>query len=718
MTARLQNSGSLGRALPGALAFALLALACNRIGHQAAPPPPSVLLVTIDTLRADHVGAYGASRAETPTLDALAARGVRFDTVIAPTPITLPSHTSLLTGTRPPRHGVRHNGSFRLRADLPTLAERLRGHGYVTAAVVGSVVLDARHGLDRGFDHYDDEVARAVARKAGATGYAERSATEVAEAAIAWLADLEREPFFLWVHFYDPHLDHRAPPPFAERLADRPYDAEVAYVDHELGRLLAALEASGRLERTLVAVTSDHGESLGEHGETSHGMTLYDAALRVPWLLAGPEVPAGRVVSGIARSIDVAPTLLALVGAPPLGDADGDDLSGALAHSVLAAGREAYAETLLPALDYGFAPLHAVRNAEYLYVRAPRPELYVLADDPHQLDDRSRRPEAAATMAALDARVARFLAETTEEVERIALDPDERARLRSLGYALPEDSVDVTGLDPKDGLRLQPHVQRAARALAEARYAEAERDLRAFLDRAPRSARAHGLLASVLLYTGRASEALEHANRAVALDDRPSHRFTLRAEIRIVMGDHVGAVRDFEHAIAIDPDDAQAQVGMLWVRAREGDLATAARHAQRAFALAPGDAFLRWRVGAIWLEVGARARAIESFERAVALRPDYEMAHAWLAIELTRAGRAEAARGHEARAGDLLAEPRLGGELAVAEAAAGDLVGASARLAELERRHPGDRHVARARARVTRFGDLRRAAERPEEERT
>lgn len=676
----------------GALAW--LVLACNRVESEPLPPGsagPDVLLVTIDTLRADHVGAYGAERARTPTLDALAARGARFETAIAVTPITLPSHASLLTGVWPPRHGVRHNGTFELGEDLPTLAERHRAAGHATGAVVGAVVLRARYGLDRGFDHYDDRIG---SRRAGAAGYLERTAAEVTDAALAWLRELGPRPFFLWIHYYDPHLEHRAPAPFAAAHPGRPYDAEIAYVDAELGRLLRALQAAGRLDRTLVTVTSDHGESLGEHGETNHGLTLYDAAVRVPWIVAGPGVPAGRVVRGIARGVDVAPTLLALAGLPGLPEADGRDLSGALVSGTTGAAW-AYAETLLPQLDFGWAPLHAIRTDAHLYVRAPRRELYDLASDPDQRDDRSGEPGAAARMDALDAHVQAVL-EARSDASQVALDPDERARLQALGYALPEAPVPETGLDPKDGLAHQALVQRGARALAEGRYAEAEPALRAFLEVAPDSARVHGLLASTLLYTGRAAEALGHADRAIALDPRPAHRFSDRAEIRLVLGDREGARSDFARAARIDPEDAWVQIGLLWMRLQDGDLSAAAEHARRAFALAPSDAFVRLRVGLLWLEAGAYRPARESFQDAVRLRPDFALAQMRLAIEYARVGRVEAARVHHARAGALAHDPTLGSTLARGLAAAGDIGAARAVVVELERRHPGDPGVARA----------------------
>jgi choline-sulfatase len=255
--------------------LAMAALACGR--PEAVE---RVVLVTIDTLRADRVGCYGATGAATPTLDGLAARGVRFETAISPAPITLTSHATLLTGRDPPRHGARHNGQFELRADVPTLAEALHSAGFATAAVVSAFVLDARFGLARGFDVYDDRLGLATSTGMG-VGVESRSAERSVDAALAWL-DGAPERFFLWLHLYDPHADHAPPEPWATRFADRPYDGEIAFADAELGRLLAGVAARFGERGTLVIATSDHGESLGEHGERTHALTVYDATQRVP----------------------------------------------------------------------------------------------------------------------------------------------------------------------------------------------------------------------------------------------------------------------------------------------------------------------------------------------------------------------------------------------------------------------------------------------------
>jgi arylsulfatase A-like enzyme len=334
----------------------------------------------------------------------MAAQGVRFETAISPAPLTLPSHASLMTGLDPPRHGVRHNSIHRLAAGVPTLAEHMRAHGMATAAFVGALVLDRRFGLDRGFDVYDDRMER---RSARFSGYAERPADHVVDAAVAWL---ERAPqrFFLWVHLYDPHVEHQPPPGFAAAFARRPYLGEIAFADQQTGRLVRAVRDRFGDEGLLVAITSDHGESLGEHGEPTHAYTVYDATQRVPLILLGTGLPAGRVVATPVRLLDVAPTLLATVGARAL-DSDGRDLRP-LWEAPDAGGDPpaAYVETLATHLDYGWSPLVGLRTERFKYIRAPRPELYDLAADPGELHDLADRdPERVRRLdAALERRLA------------------------------------------------------------------------------------------------------------------------------------------------------------------------------------------------------------------------------------------------------------------------------------------------------------------------
>ena len=288
-------------------------------------PPPNVLLVTIDTLRADHVGAYGYSAAATPVLDELAHRGVRFASVESAAPLTGPSHATILTGQYPPRHGVRENVSFLLEPGQTTLATRLRRRGYHTGAFVGAYPVAAGFGFGQGFDHFSE----GLHANPGIGQGAERPANEVADAAVDWLR-AAAPPFFAWVHFYDPHAPYAPPPPFRERFADRPYDGEIAFTDEQLGRVVGALREAGHAEDTLVLVLADHGEGLREHEEAGHGILIYESTLRVPLIVSGPGVPRGLVVNDAVGTVDVVPTLLALLGLEAPADLPGRSLRPAL----------------------------------------------------------------------------------------------------------------------------------------------------------------------------------------------------------------------------------------------------------------------------------------------------------------------------------------------------------------------------------------------------
>ncbi|HEY0556959.1 MAG TPA: sulfatase, partial [Thermoanaerobaculia bacterium] len=340
----------------------------------AKPARPNLVLITMDTTRADHLGAWGYPYAHTPNLDALAARGTRFVRCDTAAPITLPSHASILTGLFPPRHGVRDNGTFVLSPKVETLAERLAARGYDTAAVVSAVVLARRQGLDQGFRVYDDDLGAGYTQ---GSLVSERTADATTAAALKAMAGL-KAPFFLWVHYYDPHEEYRPPTRFADaaRGPSRLYDGEIAFMDEQIGELLKRLPAG-----TDVLAVGDHGEMLGEHGEATHGLLLYKAARRVPLLFAGPDVPAGRVSDCLVRTVDIAPTLLGLAGAP-VGKL-GLDGRGLLP---LAAGkdcsRETYTESFLPFFAYKWYPLRSLGDDRFLYMKAPKSSLYDLAGDP------------------------------------------------------------------------------------------------------------------------------------------------------------------------------------------------------------------------------------------------------------------------------------------------------------------------------------------------
>jgi arylsulfatase A-like enzyme len=578
------------------LALGLAALlACGRGEPE---PPLRFVLVTIDTLRADHLGCYGAAGVETPTLDRLATEAVRFETAISPAPLTLPSHASLLTGLEPPRHGIHNNAHFRLPADGPaTLAERFRDGGFATAAFVGSFVLDRRFGLTRGFDVYDDQMALSDTRSLAPP---ERRADAVVDAASAWLASAP-ERFLLWVHFYDPHADYAPPPPFDARFRHDPYTGEIAFADAQLGRLLAALATRFPDGRTALVVTSDHGESRGEHGEQTHAYTVYDATQRVPLLLRAPGVAPG-VHAGLVRLVDVAPTLLELAGLPALPGA-GESLLSALSPG--SAPRSAFVETFAPRMDLDWSPLFGLRTAERKYIRAPRPELYDLASDPRELRDLSaERPDE---VAALDRELEARLAGAPPIVPNLSLDAGDRARLEALGYVTETQVVSevpgrVTGVDPKDGLRDFARLAGVQDLIAAGRGEEALAVLAPFAGREAEWIQT--LRASAALAAGRGDLALEAGEALVAHKPFAAGGHVVVASALELLGRLDDAEAAHRALTGSHPEMGHAYTGLGRIAEARGRPEEAAGHYRAALAARVPDAEAAWRLGALLLEQG------------------------------------------------------------------------------------------------------------------
>jgi len=574
-------------------------------------PPERAILVTLDTLRADHVGSYGAQNAHTPNLDTIAAEGVRFEVAISPTPLTLPSHASLMTALDPPAHGVRHNAIHRLGGGIPTLAEQLRNAGYATAAFVGALVLDARFGLDRGFDVYDDGMAGRLSAK---VGFAERPADQVVDAALAWL-DGAPERFFLWLHFYDPHAAYLPPPGFASAFASRPYAGEIAFADAQLGRLLGAVRARWPDGGTLLFVTSDHGESLGEHGESTHSYTIYDATQRIPLLMSGPGLPRGRSVTSPVRLIDVAPTLLAFAGAEPLPDVAGRDLRPLIDGDDAEGERVAYMETLATRLDHGWSPLLGLRTARFKYIRAPRPELYdVRADPAERRDVAASQPEVVARLdRLLSERMAASSGPRADGRLAVGLDDADRARLRSLGYVVPAEgaeprsvSEEVGGPDPKDEIGVLRLLDAAQGDVKAGRLAKALERLTGIEER---GTAVPAMRASIAVATGDFD--LAEADARSVLASQPD-----RADILTILGralagqerlEEAGVA--FEAAALLEPASASALTYLGRVHealARPGAAEQAYSAARRAN---PAAAEARWRLAVLLLNRGAVAEA-------------------------------------------------------------------------------------------------------------
>jgi arylsulfatase A-like enzyme/thioredoxin-like negative regulator of GroEL len=576
------------------------------------------VLVTIDTLRADHVGCYGYAAAKTPTLDGLALEGVLFDDARSHVPLTAPSHATILTGVLPPRHGVRGNGSFHLRADAPALAESLRQGGYRTAAVVASVVLDRATGLDRGFDSYDDN-QRTGPRSA--FNYVERGASQIEQSAEATLRGLQ-PPFFLWVHFYDPHVPWVAP-------VGTGYDAEIAFADAALGRVLAAAKARAGAD-LVVVVASDHGESLGEHGESQHGYTLHRGVLRVPLVIAGPGIPRGRIVTPTVGLVDVAPTL-AEIARVDLKGASGRSLRRFWKGAALPTGAEdaeIWEETLHPLFDSGWAPLRGLLGRRWHLVDAPKPELYDRAADPSDRNDLAR--ERTDTVASLTQRLhdlAASMGDVAEPETRAAATPEEKERrekLASLGYAsvIVAPEPDGGRLDPKDGLPGFRAVEEAERLLDTGDAAHALALLAPFLKSDPTNARLWHTQSKAQAQAGDLDGAERSIERAQALAPPLAFLRYTHADILRRRGDVKGVTVELEAILSDNPREVDASLELAAMAFRGNDRERSKAILLASYRAGARDPALLDRLGQHMLLESAQAEANRFFSEALALWPN------------------------------------------------------------------------------------------------
>jgi len=578
------------------LAFGIAAAACTRGTTPSSPPPRHVLLITIDTIRADRVGAYGYPRARTPTIDAIATNGVLFERAYAAAPITLPSHATLLTGKYPPGHGARDNG-IRMSATVRTLATELHARGCRTAAFVAAFPLDHQFGLDRGFDVYGDHLGR---RPDGRPAD-ERPASDVAAEASAWLSANATQPFFAWVHFFDPHAPYAGDP--SRPTFDR-YDDEIATVDRAIARIWKSVEA---LHDTLVVIAGDHGEAFGEHGEYAHSIFVYDTTLRVPLVISGEAARGGRRVDEPVTLADVAPTVMHLTGGT-MPEVDGIDLTSALNGTPLAS-RELYAESFAPLVEFGWAPLSSVRRGKWKFVAAPRPELFDVDADP---DERSNLAGAQASTATdLAARIDRYSPAMLPTLS-FAAAGQSADRLRALGYVGAgrgaDGFADGSRPDPKDRRELAARLAQVTSG--ELSGAELVSALETILKADPRNGQAHLRLGFAYLQAGDC----HHGEPELAA------------------------------AIANGLPSTDAFIGLATCRGRANDLAGAERALTEARRLEPDNPVVVANIGILQGAKGDLPAAIQSFESALKIDPDLHEARFNLAIAYARSGRkAEAA---------------------------------------------------------------------------
>lgn len=659
----------------------IIGLTCLFFLSTCSPEPRlNILLITLDTTRADHIGCYGNKDIETPNIDRLAASGLRYENAFTPAPITLPAHTSIMTGTYPLFHGVRVNSGFYLPAEALTLAEILRGEGYDTAAFVGAFPLDSQTGIDQGFDLYDDNYPSSLEKGTHPLlrrYFDERPAAEVSATALSWLEQRDQRPFFLWTHYFDPHQPLRPPSPYRERYPSSPYDAEIASVDEAIGNVITWLETHDLLEQTLVVLTADHGEGLGEHGEATHALMLYSSTLRVPLIVRDPSHLTETSLSALVSTVDIFPTVLERLGlevpkgnqgvALPRSDQDAP------------AEREIYSETLYGRLVYGWSPLERLTTKSSVLINGPLQSLlYDRIEDAEEINELSatRPRESSALRQRLKFKKA-VLAKDGQRFSRgrnAAEDEDDAeakrqaiARLASLGYAgggtstSPlDDRLDPQRPDPmlmmevftlhNEGMalndirrfhiaaavlqraeKLDPDNPAVLQALAQAQFGRGEMEgghdvLERLLRIRPEDVPTLHLLARYHNLRAEPEQAAGLMQAAVALDPADVSSRLLLAYLLEDAGRVTESEETYRSILSREDGHTQALNGLATLVYRRGDTGQAVKLLETLLLKQPFYAPAWLNLGVIELNRGNSRRAKKLAERALQLRPGYQQA--------------------------------------------------------------------------------------------
>ncbi|MCL6583857.1 MAG: sulfatase-like hydrolase/transferase [bacterium] len=653
-------------------------------------PPRNILLITIDTLRADHLGCYGYSGVDTPAIDSLAAKGVRFELAFTPVPLTLPSHVTIMTGLYPVTHGVLNNGEFRLNPSARPLAQILHQQGFTTAAFVGAFVLSRQFGLDQGFDWFDDDLSGSSQHhnkknnnkinnnknnnpdKTGASPhdeafrlYNERRGEAVSEASISWLRNKNPDRFFLWVHYFDPHTRYDPPEPFRSRYLDRPYDGEIAYTDHCIGLLLNELARRGQLDETLIILVADHGEGLGEHRESTHGIFLYEATVRGPLIMCYPALlPEGYVHAQPVKTLDILPTVLDILKIPQPPQIQGISLlthisqtgrpaaavfKGAASEETISEGSDKEAErgvifleTRFPEANFGWSRLEGVRSRQWKYILAPRPELYNLSTDPHELHNvLDQYPKQAQRLKEM---LDKFLARNASDPRPSQikeLDEETRARLQQLGYIKMTHhqhlAADPSGSpppcsgspsppdspDPKDMIDTLAFFDQGSEQYAAGQYQAAIISFRQVLSKDKGNIMARFLLGAALEKLGLLEQAQQEFQTVAAQDTEFINIHHNLGAVYEKLGQSDKAIAEYQMDIRLHPTGAVASYNNL---------------------------------GGIYLKQSRYQEAKEQFEKLLQLKPDLTtqiVAHTNLAIACEMLGQLDMAHQEYQRSLDL-----------------------------------------------------------------
>ena len=645
------------------LILIMTALTALHAAAQAPPKPaPNVVLITIDTLRADHLGCYGYKQIKTPNIDGLAADGVRFERAFAVVPVTLPSHSSMLTGTYPMLSGMHDFSGNKLSPLQHTLASVLKQAGYQTGAVIGAAVLDSRFGLNQGFDFYYDHFEFSRLDEANLDEM-ERPGNVVADVALNWLAKNPQKKFFLWMHLYDPHFPYHPPEPYSRDYATQPYDGEIAFADEQVGRLLRFLKEKGIYQNTVIVLCGDHGESLGEHGEKTHGFFIYNATMHVPLIIRLPEQLPGhlpekttaRTLADPVSLVDIMPTVLEAIGLQVPSQVQGRSLLREIRPDPSAPDAQAnrertlYGETFLPRIHFNWSELRASENTKYHFIDAPRPELYDLAKDPGEVNNLFAEKKAVAEeMRSKLVGMIRDYSAGKELAEKTGLDPALMERLKSLGYAGFSGGGDPSTSDPAGSSRSLPDpkdriasYELISDAIADSqhgRYQESIERLKSVMKTEPNSVPAHYLQGLNFYHLKMFSEAVDELQKTVQLSPDYALAFFNLGMAQAHAGQIDAAIATLQRTLQLDASNFEAayNLGVAFIQKRQLDPAVEAL--RQSITINPELARGHRALGETLLYQGKLDEAVTELRRAVELAPQESIMHESLAKALAAKG--------------------------------------------------------------------------------
>ncbi len=610
----------------------------------------NVILFTIDTLRADHLECYGYDKVKSPQINQLANEGILFEHNIAQAPLTLPSHSSILTGTYPLYHGIRDNGGFYLDENHLTLAESLKNKGYATGAFVAAFVLDSRWGLDQGFDYYYDNFDL-TKYKTVSLDSVQRRGDEVLAEAYKWLENQSQQKFFAWIHLYDPHTPYDPPEPYKTEYGGSRfglYDGEIAYVDQLIGEFRDFMEKKNLLDKTLIIFTADHGESLGEHKESAHGFFIYDSDIRVPLIIRFPEGKfAGHVVSNQVKSIDIMPTVLHLLGEEMPESVQGESLLSLILENEAQDERLAYSETYWPRYHYGWSELKSLRKGRYKFIDAPRPELYDTLEDPGEVNNLVNQKASLGheMKKELLALIEEYAEEGIEDVGPRKIDNDSLEKLQALGYigSFHTKAKEKGGklADPKDKIDLYNEIKLAQFLSAEKKMDKAETKIKDVLAKDPSVLEARYILGNIYSKQKKYDEAIEEFRKALEVDPDYYEAIFGMALAYKNAGMSDEAIVGFKRLVEMDPKDTKSFLHLGDIHHEKGQLEEAKNYLKSGIAIDPEAPVFHNKLGAVYLKLNMYDEAEQEIEKALSIERSIPLVNAHFNMALLHEARGE-----------------------------------------------------------------------------